>query len=181
MRHNNEVWVWIEQQDNEIAPVSIELIGKSLELSNKIGGEVAVVLIGEEVEDLADKLIAYGATKVYLIEDSKLQLYQSEAYAKVIAKLIRQYEPEILLFGATTIGVDLAARAAAKVRSGLTAHCIDLDIEQIDGKPQLVQVVPGFGGRFMIKIICPHKRPQIATVKPGVMERPNRSDDRQWN
>ncbi len=139
---------------------------------------MAAILIGKEVGELADELVAYGAERVYLAEDSRLELYQSEAYAEILAGLIREGPPEVVLVGATSIGTDLAARVAAKVGTGLTAHCIDLYIEDIEGRPVLTQIVPGWGGNLAVKIVCPRHRPQMATVKAGVLEKPTRDDER---
>ncbi len=178
MNPHSEVWIWAEQRDGRLMGVSLELLGKGLELAKEIDGRVAAVLIGDNVEVLAKELIAYGAGKVYLISDPQLKLYQNDAYARIITELIERYKPEIILLGATTIGMDLAPRIAAKAKTGLTAHCSDLYIERIDSKPQLVTTVPGFGGGIMVKIACPEKRPQMATVRSGVMERPSKDEAR---
>jgi len=159
--------------------VSLELLGKGQELARGLKGALAAVLIGDKVEGLAPELIAHGADKVYLAQDAQLRLYQSGPYARILADLIAQYQPEILLIGGTSLGRDLAPRVAAKARTGLTAHCVDLYIEEIEGKPQMVQVVPGWGGGLMLKILCPERRPQMATVTPGIMERPVRDEARQ--
>ncbi|MFC1929672.1 electron transfer flavoprotein subunit alpha/FixB family protein [Chloroflexota bacterium] len=176
MSKGSEVWVWAEQRNGRLMSVSLELLGKGLELSQALEAELAAVLIGNEVEEIANELLAYGANKVYLVEDQRLELYQSGAYAGIMADLIGENNPQILLLGATAIGMDLAPRVAAKVKTGLTAHCVDLYFEEIDGISQLVAAVPGWGGNFMIKIVCPERRPQMITVKPGVMEKPVRLD-----
>lgn len=174
----SEVWIWAEQRRGRLLGVSLELLNKGLELSNELKAELAAILIGDRAQDLAQELIAYGAGKIYLIEDPKLELYQSDIYARVMAGLIEQHKPQILLLGGTAIGMDLAPRVAAKVKTGLTAHCVDLHIEEVNNNPCLVAVVPGFGGNLMVKIVCPQQRPQMATVKPGVMERPSRNEKR---
>ncbi len=174
MESYGEVWVWAEQRNNRLMPVSLELLNKGHELSEKLDTHLAAVLIASQGEELAKELIAYGAKTVYLFEDPRLDLYQSGAYTKVMAELIKRYKPEILLLGATHLGLDLAARVAARVQTGLTAHCVDLQIEKVNDKLRLVGVVPGFGGNLMVKIVCPDKLPQMATVKPGVLEKPSR-------
>jgi len=173
MNQGNEVWIWAEQRSGRLMEVSLELISKGLELSQRLEVGLAAVLIGDRAEELAEELLAYGVGKVYLMEEARLRLYQSDVYANIMANLIYEHNPQIILLGATTIGMDLAPRVAAKVKTGLTAHCADLYLEEIDGRLQLVQVVPGFSGNLMVKIACPQRRPQMATVRPGVMEKPN--------
>ena len=166
----NEVWVIAEQRQGELMNVSFELLGKATELAQQLKGGLAAVLLGDKVQALTHELVCYGAGRVYLGEDPRLRLYQSELYADLIAKLVNTHKPEIVLVGATSIGRDLAARVAAKLKTGLTAHCVELHIANQDSeKPQLVQVVPGWGGNLMVSIVCPVRRPQIVTVSPGVM------------
>ncbi|MFC1968559.1 electron transfer flavoprotein subunit alpha/FixB family protein [Chloroflexota bacterium] len=174
-----EIWVWAERRNGRLMGVSLELMGKGLELSQRLGVGLAAIVLGEQVEGSASELIAYGAGKVYLIEHPQLSLYQSDIYANAIAELVEKYQPEILLIGATSIGMDLAPRIAAKVKTGLMTHCVNLDIEQVDGNPQLVAAVPGFGGRIMVKIACPQRRPQMVTVRPGIMDMLNKDGGRQ--
>lgn len=172
-----EVWVYGEQRAGRIAKVSLELLGKARELCQELGGTVVSILIGSGVESLSSELSAHGADKTYVIDDPRLQYYQSEAYASIVSDLLRAHVPEILLLGATDIGEDLAPRVAAKVGTGLTAHCVDLKIKVSSGVPLLHQTVPGWGGGKRIDIVCPEKRPQMATVKTGVFDLPvaNRS------
>lgn len=174
----NEVWVWAEQRSGRLMGVSLELLSKGLELSNELKVELATILIGDKVQDLAQELVAYGASKVYLIGDPRLKLYQSDVYARIIADLVERHKPQILLLGGTAIGMDLAPRVAAKVKTGLTAHCVDLYIDKVNDNPCLVAAIPGFGGNMMVKIVCPQRRPQMATVKPGVIEKPARDETR---
>ncbi len=176
MEPTAEVWVWAEKTVKNIARVSLELLGKGSELAQHLKGRLVVVLIGNEVTTLAEELIAYGAETVYLVEDPGLELYQSDVYASLMVNLIDEHRPEILLLGATSIGKELAPVIAAKVGTGLTAHCVDLYIEEDDGRPLLVQVVPGWSGNWMLKIVCPQKRPQMATVRPGIMEMPSKDE-----
>jgi electron transfer flavoprotein alpha subunit len=159
--------------------VSSEILGKACQLAEKLGVGVAAVLLGEKVEGLAKELIAYGAGKVYLVEDPLLRLYQSDLYTTVISELVKRHKPEILLLGATAVGMDLAPAVAARVDTGLTAHCVDLTIEEVKNKSLLVAAIPGFGGKIMVKIACPEKRPQMATVKAGMMEKPSKDEKRQ--
>ena len=178
MKRGNPVWVWTEQRNNRLMEVGVELLGKGLELSERLNVKLETILIGNQTGKLADELMAYGADTVYMIEDPRLQTYQSDVYANVLADLIREHSPDILLIGATNIGMDLAPRVASKVETGLTAHCVDLCIDEDNGIPYLAQVVPGWGGNLMVKIVCPEKRPQMATVRPGVLEKPARNEAR---
>jgi len=172
MSYSREIWVYCEVRNGKITKGGMELLGKSVVLGSGIGAKVAAVLVGDEISALAPEAAAYGAEKVYAVEDPKLHCYQSEAYASIIADLIKENKPSIFLFSSTDIGDDLAPRVAAKAGTGLTAHCIELRIEDRDGKPLLHQTVPGWGGSKRIDIICPEKRPQMATVKPGLFDCP---------
>ncbi len=168
-RDNHQVWVWAEHYRNELAKVSLGLLGKAQELRHQLGGgEVAAILVGSNSQQLADELVTYGADKVYLAGGPSLTLFDTGLCARFMSKLIQSHRPEIVLWGATSLGRETASRAAAKLATGLTAHCIDLYIEEIQGKPQLVSVVAGWGSNLTLKIICPQKRPQMATVKPGI-------------
>jgi len=173
----NEVWVIAEQRLGKLVNVSLELLGKGAELAQHLKVSLAAVLLGDKVQNLADELTCYGADKVYLGEDPRLRFYQSEVYANLLEKLVASHKPQILMIGATSIGRDLAPRVAAKLKTGLTAHCVELSIVRKGGeKPQLVQVVPGWGGNLMVNITCPGRRPQIVTVSPGVMTKPDRKE-----
>ncbi|MFH1382472.1 MAG: electron transfer flavoprotein subunit alpha/FixB family protein [Chloroflexota bacterium] len=167
----NQVWVWGEHYHDELARVSISLLGKARELSQQLGsGRVTAVLVGGS-QKLASELIEYGADTVYLADASP---FDTELCADLMARLVQDGRPEIVLWGATSLSGEIASRVAARVNTGLTAHCIDLYIEAIEGKHQLVTVVPGWGGNLLIKITCPQRRPQMATVKPGVFSAPER-------
>lgn len=168
---SQEVWIWAEQRRGKLLPVSLELLGKGQELSQRLGGKLGAMLIGNELKRLAPELMDYGCEKVYIAEDPQLSLYQGDFYADLLAKLIGEKKPEIVLWGATTIGRELAAWVAAKLKTGLTAHCTDLYIADVEGTPRLVQVVPGWGGNMSLKIIC-NTSPQMATVKPGLLAEP---------
>ncbi len=173
MEHSKETWVYAEQRGGQLARVSLELLGKGAELSGKLRAGLVSVLVGSGVEDSASELLSHGADKVYVIDDPRLEHYQNRAYAAVIADLIKEHRPEIFLLGATAIGEDLAPCIAAKVGTGLTAHCIDLRMDDCDGIATLHQTVPGWGGGKRVDIICPQQRPQMATVKPGVFVVPH--------
>jgi len=169
------VWVFAEQRRNRLMHSSLEILGGGRKIADKLKTGLAAVLFGHDVENLANELIAYGADKVYLADNSMLSFYQSEAYSTILANLIRQHNPEILLFSATAVGRDLAPRVAAKVKTGLTADCVKLDVNE---QRQLMQIVPAFSGNVMATVICPKHRPQMATVRPGVMKSLNRDEGR---
>ncbi|HEU20643.1 MAG TPA: electron transfer flavoprotein subunit alpha/FixB family protein [Deltaproteobacteria bacterium] len=166
-----ELIVYAEQKGGMLVDVSLEMMAQAVQLSHRINGTISAILIGDSCGYNADELICHGAHKVYLVEDKRLALYQNAATAKVVADILSVQSPEIVLIGGTSVGTDVAARVAARLRTGLTAHCIDLSIEEIDGEDQLVQTVPGWGGRMSVKIVCPQRRPQIVTIRPGVMEK----------
>ena len=164
------VWVFAEQRDGTLTKVSHQLMGKGRELANTLGANAEAVLLGHNVEPLAKELIADGADVVYLVEHPLLERYRTDAYTKVIADLIKEKKPEIVLFGATTIGRDLAPRISQRIYTGLTADCTGLDIDE--SERLLLQTRPAFGGNIMATIICPRHRPQMSTVRPGVMHAP---------
>lgn len=164
-----QVWVWVEHYQEEPAKVSLGLLDKAHELCQQLGGgEVASVVVGTESQQLIAELVNHGSEKVYLANSPSFSLLETELCAHHMAKLIRSYRPEIVLWGATSLGREIAARVAAKLGTGLTAHCIDLYVEEIKGTCQLVAVVAGWGGNLTLKIMCPQRRPQMVTVKPGI-------------
>jgi electron transfer flavoprotein alpha subunit len=168
---SSQVWVWAEHYHGEIAKVALGLLGQAQKLGQQLGhGEVAAVLVGADSPRLSEELFAYGADRVYLA--GRPSLFETENCADLMTKLIQRYQPEIVLWGATTLSQDIAARVAARLGTGLTAHCIDLQIQEISGNLQLVATVAGWGGNLALKIICPGKRPQMATVKPGIFSLP---------
>lgn len=163
----SQIWVWAEHHHGNIAKVTLSLLGQAQELSQQLGhGEVAAVLVGSDSPRLFEELFAHGADRVYAA--SRLSLFDIENCADLMTGLVQRHQPEIVLWGATSLSQDIAARVAARLDTGLTAHCIDLKIQEMSGKPQLVAIVPGWGGNLALKIICPEKRPQMATVKPGI-------------
>jgi electron transfer flavoprotein alpha subunit len=176
--NSGEIWVIGEQRRGRLEEVALELLSKGTALSQRMGVTLAAVLLGDEVEEVARELVFHGAEKVYLLEGSRLQYYQSEAYARLLARVIKEHEPEIVLIGATEIGKELAPKVAARLRTGLTAHCIDLYVGEVDAAPHLIHVVPGWGGNLVMHIICPQRRPQVVTVKPGVLPRAVRDENK---
>jgi len=170
------VWVFAEQRQGEIMPVAIELLGEGRKLANEIGVELCAILLGDKVEGLANELVKFGADKVYLAESPLLSTFTTDGYANVVTDMINEYKPEVVLVGASHIGRDLAPRVAAKVGTGLTADCTRLEIDPEDKK--LLQTRPAFGGNIMATIICPDNRPQMSTVRPGVMQKAAKDDSR---
>lgn len=170
------VWVFAEQRGGKLMPVVIELLGEGRKLAEQIGTELCAVLLGENVADLARKCIGYGADKVYVADAPELKDYTTDAYTKVIYEAIQQYKPEIVLCGATHIGRDLGPCLSVKCETGLTADCTKLEIDPVDHK--IMQTRPAFGGNLMATIVCPEHRPQMSTVRPGVMEKAAFDPDR---
>ena len=175
--HRGETWVYAEQRGGIWPGSAWNSWAKGRSCPRRLGSGLVSVLVGSGVENLASELLSHGADKVYVIDDPRLEHYQNQAYAAVIADLIREHQPEIFLLGATAIGEDLAPCIAAKVGTGLTAHCIDLRMDDCDGVATLHQTVPGWGGGKRVDIICPQQRPQMATVKPGVFVVPQAKKD----
>ncbi len=174
------VFVFAQQVDNKLSGIALELLGKGKDLAKDLNTEVTAVLVGYEVKGLADELAAYGADKVILVDDPELKEYRTEPYAHALSSVIEKYKPEIFLVGATAIGRDLGPRVSARIHTGLTADCTQLDIgdfpmNPIPGKEQLhnqlLMTRPAFGGNTIATIACPQFRPQMATVRPGVMQK----------
>ena len=165
---SNNIWVFCEQRDGAIQSVALELLGVARELAGKTGAQVGALLLGHNVAEQAKELIAYGADEVRLVDDVRLANYMTEPYAQAIYQVVKAGEPSSLLFGATSIGRDLAPRLSARLRTGLTADCTKLEIDE-DGS--LFMTRPAFGGNLMATIICPNSRPQMSTVRPGVMQK----------
>ncbi|CCY49740.1 MULTISPECIES: electron transfer flavoprotein subunit alpha/FixB family protein [Peptostreptococcus] len=171
-----DIWVFAEQRQGKITPVVIELLGEGRKLADVKGIKLNAILLGKDVENLAQELISYGAEKVYLADDELLENYTTDGYSKVIVDAIGQIKPEIVLVGATNIGRDLAPRIASRLNTGLTADCTKLEIDEEDGK--IKQTRPAFGGNIMATIICPDNRPQMSTVRPGVMDKALKDETR---
>ena len=176
------VFIYAQQVDNEISSIAFELIGKAKELAADLGTDVTAVLLGHNVGNLVDSLAEYGADKVIVVDDPELETYRTEPYAHALASVINEYKPEIMLVGATAIGRDLGPTVSARVKTGLTADCTMLEIGDFplsvpEGKEdtqkhgQLLMTRPAFGGNTIATIACPDNRPQMATVRPGVMQK----------
>jgi len=164
------VWVFAEQYEGDVHPVAVELLGEGKKLAKELGVELCAMLLGDaDIEKEAKELIEYGADKVYLAMAPELKSYTTLPYASVISDMIGQYKPEIVLFGATTTGRDLASRIAARINAGLTADCTGL---AIDRETKLLQQTrPAFGGNIMATIVCKNHRPQMSTVRPKVFKK----------
>ncbi len=165
----NGIWVIAEQRLGKLADVSIELLGKGLELKEKLETNLCAVICGENIDDIVGELFAYGADKVYFADRPYLKNYTTAPYVKTIGNAVNKYKPEIILLGATNIGRDLAPCLAAFCETGLTADCTSLEIDNADGK--LLQTRPAFGGNLMATITCPNHRPQMSTVRPDVYDK----------
>ncbi|MED9904134.1 MAG: electron transfer flavoprotein subunit alpha/FixB family protein [Lachnospiraceae bacterium] len=174
------VYVFAQQEDNVINSIAFELVGKGKDLAAALGTEVTAVLVGSNVKGLADELAEYGADKVIVVDDPELKEYRTEPYAHALASVIEKYKPEIFLVGATAIGRDLGPRVSARIHTGLTADCTQLEIGDFPINPipgreqkhnQLLMTRPAFGGNTIATIACPDFRPQMATVRPGVMQK----------
>ncbi len=177
------VYVFAQQVDNVINSIAFELIGKGKDLAEALGTQVTAVLVGSGVKNLADELAEYGADKVIVVDDPELKEYRTEPYAHALSSVIEKYKPEIMLVGATAIGRDLGPRVSARIHTGLTADCTQLEIGDFPINPlpgketkhnQLLMTRPAFGGNTIATIACPDFRPQMATVRPGVMQKRER-------
>ncbi len=174
VEETREVWVFVEQQEGQIAPVSLELLGKARELARELAGRVGALLFGHRIAALSQEAIQHGADTVFLADHPDLEVYRTLPYAKVATDLVRERQPYILLLGATPIGRDLAPRIASAVTAGLTADCTDLRIGDFERggqvhKDLLYQIRPAFGGNLIATIVNPEMHPQMATVREGVM------------
>ncbi|MCI6714023.1 MAG: electron transfer flavoprotein subunit alpha/FixB family protein [Lachnospiraceae bacterium] len=174
------VYVFAQQVDNEISSIAFELLGKAKDLAKDLNTEVTAMLLGSGIKGLADQLAEYGADKVIVVDDPELKDYRTEPYAHALASIINKYKPEIVLVGATAIGRDLGPRVSARVATGLTADCTVLEIgdfplQAVPGQEQLhnqlLMTRPAFGGNTIATIACPYNRPQMATVRAGVMQK----------
>ncbi len=171
------VWVFVEQEEGKVHPVSWELLGKAGELAQELDGVAEALVLGHQVESVAREAISYGADKVYLIDDPVLQYYRNEPYAQGVINLCKKYKPEILLLGATPVGRDLAGSIATSLETGLTADVTGLEIDP--KSKNLIMTRPAFGGNIMASIICPNHRPQMSTVRPRTFPLPTKDPSRQ--
>lgn len=162
------VFVFAEQRDGKIENVALELIGKATELAKNLDEKVTAILLGDNISNLATDLVENGADRVIYIDKPELKNYDTEAYTQAMTAIINAEKPEIVLIGATTIGRDLGPRISGRIETGLTADCTSLEIGE---NRELLMTRPAFGGNLMATIICPDHRPQMSTVRPGVMAR----------
>jgi electron transfer flavoprotein alpha subunit len=171
------VWFWVEQFRGRASPISWEMAGKGRELADELGTTLTACVLGQGVEHIAQEAIYYGAVRVFLVDDPTLGVYRTDPYAAVLVDLVRRYKPEVFILGASSRGRNLAGSVATKLRTGLTADCTEL---AIDPETRLLrQTRPAFGGNIMATIICPHHRPQMATVRHRVFEMPQMDASRQ--
>lgn len=198
---SKDIFVIVEQRNSVIQKVSMELIGESAKLAADLGEQVVAVLLGHQIADKAEMLIHYGAAKVLVIDHPVLEHYTTEPYVKAVEYVIRHFEPNIVLFGASSIGRDMAPRVAGRIHTGLTADCTRLDIEvakyqeylrtstSLALQPERIDALdtsdrylkmtrPAFGGNVMATIVCRNYTPQMATIRPGVMEMPQKDVSR---
>lgn len=167
---SRDIFVFAEQRGGKLQKVGCELLGEAARLAIELGEQVTAVLAGDNVASLADELTVFGAHRVVLVEDPALEPYMTEPYTKAVVSVVRAYDPSIVLFGATSIGRDLAPRVAARIHTGLTADCTNLAIDPENRL--LLMTRPAFGGNIMATIVCRNYRPQMATIRPGVMPMP---------
>lgn len=172
------VFVFVEQRDAVIQSVALELLGKARDLADALNEKVVAVFPGYTITAKAQSLIEYGADEVICIDAPELRDYVTEPYTQAIYQVITEYKPSIVLFGATTIGRDLGPRLSARLETGLTADCTKLEIAE---DRELWMTRPAFGGNLMATIICDQHRPQMSTVRPGVMQKRERDPDRKGN
>ena len=189
------VWVFCEQRQGVMMPTTFELVSEGRRLADELGVELCGVLLGNNVGNIAKEIGGYGADKVYVYDHPLLDVYTTDAYTKVITDAVKEFKPEILIYGASNIGRDLAPRCAARLHTGLTADCTHLDVDlegyinflrtgssldvenmsfvsnKFDANKELKMTRPAFGGHLMATIVCPRFRPSMATVRPGVMKK----------
>ena len=168
------VWVFAEQKEGRIASVTLELLGEGRKLADKLGEPLCAMLLGDQVAKVARDLICFGADKVYLAQSPQLAVFIEDSFTEVITGLIKEHKPNIVLLGATAIGRSLAPRVASRLETGLTADCTGLELDP--ETRNLLQTRPAFGGNLMATIICPNHRPQMASVRPKVFNRPQRDE-----
>lgn len=164
------VWVWVEQFRGKTGEISLEMLGKGKMLANRRNVALTACVLGHQVEHIAREAISFGADRVFWVDDETLAFYTTSPYAGTLVNLVREYKPEIFLLGASTRGRDLAGSVASLLHTGLTADCTDLEIDPENGL--LLQTRPAFGGNIMATIMCPDHRPQMATVRYRVFDKP---------
>ena len=173
---SKNIWVFCEQRDGQLQSVALELLGIARELAAKTNEKVGAILLGHNVADRAKELISYGADEVYMVDDKALEYFVTEPYAQAVYALVKEFDPNVLLFGATSIGRDLAPRLSARLHTGLTADCTKLENDE---EGNLFMTRPAFGGNLFATIVCPNHRPQMSTVRPGVMQKPEADESRE--
>ena len=180
-RGSSGILVYAQRNYNKVSEPTLELLGKARKLADNIGVELSSILVGFGISSLAYELISYGSDKVYVAEHEKLINYTTMPYARILADLIEKEKPQVVLFSANSIGRDLAPRIAARLETGLTADCVDLDIGDFEDRESgrtykgiLLQKVPAFGGNILATIVTPERWPQMATVRPGTFDLPKR-------
>ena len=171
-----DVYVFCEQREGAVQSVAVELLGKARELADTLNEKVVAILLGKNITDKAQSLIAAGADKVLVVDNDLLKDYTTEPYTQAITQIINEQKPSILMIGATTIGRDLGPRLSARVCTGLTADCTKLEIGE---NRELLMTRPAFGGNLMATIVCKDHRPQMSTVRPGVMKKMTADNSRQ--
>ncbi|MBU1740906.1 MAG: electron transfer flavoprotein subunit alpha/FixB family protein, partial [Proteobacteria bacterium] len=171
----SKIWVIVEQRRGRLTEVGLEIVGRAIDLAGPVGWKVAAVILGHGLEETAREVLAYGVDEVLALDHPLLTDYCNQAYVAALEAPIRSARPEVILLGATARGTDLGPRLAARLRTGLSAHCVDLELTPGGG---LLAVVPGWGGTVMARISCPRACPQMATVMPGVFPMPSPSESR---
>ena len=183
MSQHGEVWVFAEVDAGNVAAVSLELLGKGRELAGILGVKLGAVLLGSGVGRLPERLFAHGADKVYVGDDARLASYTTLPYARAVTDLVRERKPEIVLYGASPVGRDLAPRVASALKAGLTADCTNLEIGSYESagrlyQQKLLQIRPAWGGNIIATIVSPDVLPEMATVREGVMHIPEPQEGR---
>lgn len=176
---NNHVMVYIEQRQKEIQSVSLELLGIGKTLADQLETKLDACIVGNDIKSLANEVAYHGADNIYLVDHPILEHYVSEPYTKALASVIKESKPQIVLIGATSLGRDLAPRVSSRVHTGLTADCTHLGIDEETNN--LLMTRPAFGGNLMATIVCPDHRPQMSSVRPGVMVKPQRDESLKAN
>ncbi|MEA3459177.1 MAG: FAD-binding protein, partial [Chloroflexota bacterium] len=171
------VWVWVEQFEGKACPISWEMMGQGRKLADELGTTLTACVLGDGVEHIAREAISYGADRVFLVDDPTLRAYRTRPYSTILVSLVEKYKPEIFILGASSRGRDLAGSTATTLETGLTADCTGLKIDPETGL--LRQTRPAFGGNIMATILCPKRRPQMATVRHRVFEMPEPDPSRQ--
>ena len=167
MKRDKDIWVFGDYRNYFRNRVTLQILARATELAARTGGAVCAMVLGDNVDEFAAEYLAHGASRVYVVDDPRLKQYSIETYAFVVSRFAEELQPETLLIGATKFGKEIAPRIAKKLHTGLTADCIDLEI---DDRGRLIQTAPSFGGNLIARIITPDHRPQMATIRPGTFQ-----------